>query len=291
MMFSASLSFSQDYSEDWSQKLQPEAYFQEKDIRIGEIVHYSISLKYPRELSVLFPDSTYNYEPFEYVGKEYFNTETVAGFSRDSVVYKLRTFEILDSLSLTLPVYLLEDQDSVALYPQTSTIWFKTSVDEKSESKISAEIPLMEVPTRFNSPFFFKVIGVCVVLLLVILVVFGKRMFARIRIYRLEKKHKKFLLAFSLYHAKSELGEKEAEAMIILWKSYLEKLTKLPLQKYTTKEVKSIFKDEALVKSLQNIDQVVYAGALVESLITDIETLEAFAQKIFEEKQNEIKNK
>ena len=283
------LCVAQQVEEDWDQKLKPEAYFQEDSIRIGAIVKYSLSLNYPRQLSILFPDSTYNFEPFEYVGKKYFNTTTSAGFSMDSVVYELRTFELLDSLKLTLPVYLLEEKDSVAIYPDSSTIFFQTSLTNKAPQQPKLEV--IEVPTKFNYPYFFIGLGILAVIAVLVLVFFGKRIWAQVRIYFITKKHNKFLLAFEVYHNKSELSEPEAEKMMILWKGYLENLSNFPIKKYTTKEIYAVFQDEKLMHSLQTIDSIVYAGASVENLSEDIKHLESFSDKLFEEKKNEIKNK
>ena len=60
--------------------------FRSDSIMIGKPVAYSLTASYPRDLQILFPDSTYDFTPYELDSKEYFTTRTPEMFSSTSAV-------------------------------------------------------------------------------------------------------------------------------------------------------------------------------------------------------------
>ena len=68
--------------------------FFKDSLRVGDVTGYYLTARYLSKLNILFPDSAFNFAPFEYDHKKYFPTETEGGKSYDSVVYYLSTFEI-----------------------------------------------------------------------------------------------------------------------------------------------------------------------------------------------------
>src|SRR5688500_9661894 len=80
-------------------------------LKIGDQTGFYLTAKYPSNLNIIFPDSTYNFSPFEYERKRYFPTQTTKGESYDSVVYFLSTFEVDSVQTLSLPVFQLNPQD------------------------------------------------------------------------------------------------------------------------------------------------------------------------------------
>src|SRR5690606_34744839 len=98
---------------------------------------YTLYLKYPVDQTVVFPDSNYNFSPFELVSKSLTNTVSKDGFSFDSVTYYLRSFELLPLQTLRLPVYLIENGDSVHLFAPSDTIYL-------SDVEVAPEDPLKE---------------------------------------------------------------------------------------------------------------------------------------------------
>lgn len=75
-------------------ELQPKAGFVEEEIRIAENVHFWMSIKHPKNIQLVFPDSTHSFTPFEYVNKQYFTTKTTDSISIDSAVYTLSLIHI-----------------------------------------------------------------------------------------------------------------------------------------------------------------------------------------------------
>lgn len=87
-----------------SQTLLPKGFFQQDSVQIAPF-NFSLSLSYNADEQVLFPDSNYNYKPFELIGKNYFPTKTVNGISKDCVVYIFDTFKTDSIQKLSLPVF------------------------------------------------------------------------------------------------------------------------------------------------------------------------------------------
>jgi len=115
-----------------AQNIEPDGYFLEKEIKIGEEVSYSLSVRYVKNLNILFPDSTYDFGTFEYNSRTYFTTKTDSTSSFDSVVYELSTFEIDSIQYLQLPIFVLNDEDSLI---------YLSSIDSIQLVHIVTEIP------------------------------------------------------------------------------------------------------------------------------------------------------
>ena len=81
------------------QVLMPEGSFNKDSLKIGENLEYTLSIKYPKNSDVVFPDSLFDFAPFEFTSKVSFPTRSDSIFSFDSAIYSLTTFEI-DSLQI-----------------------------------------------------------------------------------------------------------------------------------------------------------------------------------------------
>ena len=101
-----------------AQQLVPKGLFLSDSIKIGEEVIYSLSIEYPRGSNLIFPDSLYDFSPFEYIKKTEFFTKSDSVKSFDSVIYYLSTFEIDPVQKLTLPVFLISAGDSIGNHGQ-----------------------------------------------------------------------------------------------------------------------------------------------------------------------------
>src|SRR6187549_3906460 len=105
-----------------AQEVKVRAGFFADSLEVGEETKFYLSATYPSKLTVLFPDSTFNFAPFEYEDKKYFATQTTDSISYDSVIYVLSTFEIEKVQTLSLPVYAITNSDSVEFNSNRDTI-------------------------------------------------------------------------------------------------------------------------------------------------------------------------
>ncbi|NJM93316.1 MAG: hypothetical protein HC842_00455 [Cytophagales bacterium] len=60
------------------QRIKPQGLFLQDSVMIGQEVAYSLSVRYPSDFVVLFPDSTHTFGAFEWVRKDFFLRAAIA---------------------------------------------------------------------------------------------------------------------------------------------------------------------------------------------------------------------
>jgi hypothetical protein len=142
-----------------------------------------------------------------------------------------------------------------------------------------------------NYPLLLIIGGVLIVLLFVSWIVFGKKIRHYLLLRRLNKNHLAFLQRFGVHVEKlrNEKEYTEAEAALVVWKNYMEKLVAKPYTKLTTREILQQATDETLGQALHEIDRMVYArdGGLSPEAF---ERLQSFSQGEFTKKAEALKH-
>jgi hypothetical protein len=275
-------------------EVEVRGHFTIDSVELGKPITYSLTARYPEKLMVLFPDTSYTFSPFEFQKKSISPTQTRNGISYDSVVYTFATFEVDSVQSLQLPVFVVHEKDCTELLAEKSSVFFKTAIllpDSVQLEKLPLKINTNYNPVAwlFNYPLASVVISVLLVLLIVLWMLFGKRIRKHFQIKRLNKAHKSFLEEFNSQLEKTVLGSKTAAEMaLITWKKYLENLSTKPFTKLTTKEIHEAVGNDNLVLALKDVDRVIYAG--INSEREPFEQLRKFSEDKYREKLEEIKN-
>lgn len=275
----------------WAQLISPNGFFFQDSMKVGEEIPYVLTIKYPDDQNIIFPDTSYNYSPFELVGKDYSNTVSANGFSTDSVVYILRTFDLSPLQAFQLPVYIINESDSVEVMAQQDTIYLN-EIEIAPQDPLKETTAYREVALQFNTTYLMIGIIIFVVILGVVLVIYGDQIKRKIKLYRLRKQHEKFLSTYGSFINQSngtDPGSK-AEKTLNYWKSYMEKLEKIPFSKLTTKEVSRLIEDKNLVSTLKIMDRNIYGRHNSEEIQENLRSLEDIANKRYEEKVEEVKN-
>jgi hypothetical protein len=280
----------------FGQEVKIRGHFSTDSIRLGKPVSYYLSAYYPQKNTVLFPDSSYSFSPFEFQNKKFVSTVTKEGVSYDSVIYSLTTFEI-DSLQiLTLPVFVVQEQDCTRIYAQPDTLIFSKMVSSLPDSTQLEKIPLktntnyFSVSWLFNYPILAIVLAIIIVTLIIVWLVFGKRIKKYFKIKSISKKHHEFTIQFdaSVDRVAATFSSQTTEATLLIWKKYIENLISKPYTKYTTKEISERETDKVLIQSLTAIDRMIYAG--IPDLKEHFVKLKKFSEDQFRIKLEEIKN-
>lgn len=262
--------------------------FQKDTILIGETVPYAVWLSYPKQMDVVFPDSLFDFSPFELEKKEYFLTKSDSLNSFDSLVYYLSTFEIDTIQYLQLPVYLVNEFDSTLLFTSRDSIVLHHVVTEIPDSVVlKVNTSYLKVPLRFNYPYLIIGVSAGIILILIIALVFGKTLKKQLFLYRLKRRHKKFLVQFEKLLTKDR---PDPEPALYFWKAYMEKLLRQPYTKLTTKEIDKQVNDEQLIYSLTEIDKIIYGHIDHNQLHQALEFLKSYAEQSFVTKTEEIKH-
>lgn len=271
--------------------------FLKDSIQIGESVAYYLTATYPKARTVLFPDSTFSFIPFEFNSKKYYPTHTDANYSYDSVLYYFSTFEVDKIQYLSLPVYVVNARDCTAYAPNRDSISLIELVTTPPPDSVSAQNLDLRTNTlyervfsRFNYIILLIVLGILLVAAIVTWTVFGKKIRTHFKLKRLQKNYQVFVEAFSehVQHLTSNFSREKTEVAVSLWKKYLQQLEQKPYTTLTSRETMRLEADEHLGTALQRIDRAIYGNetAVLESL----QKLEKIAEERFYKKMEAIKH-
>lgn len=273
------------------QEIKPRAYFSKDTIQIGEHVDFTMVLDYPRGMEVLFPDSSYNFQPFEFLEKSYSSTVSSQSVSNDSVVYTLTSFELDSVQQLSLPVFLITEGDSTLIESNTDQLILKQVITENIDSlEVQETIDYQKVSKAFNYPYLLIALAILVTLGILVAVFFGKEIKRKYQLYRLRKAHLKFLENFRIMQDQGLESSTKAEHLLAFWKSYLERLEGMPYTKLTTKEIVTLGQNQEFNETLRSIDSNIY-GDFQKSDINDLAArLKEFGIDRFAKKIEELKH-
>lgn len=247
-------------------KTLPKGLFSTDTLKIGEHIRYSLSFSHPKQMELVFPDKNFNYFPFELVRKEYYPTRTKSDTSVDSVVYVLRTFEINDAVNYRLPVFVLDAQgDSTLLWPDTESLTILQLTRNWNETtRLKESVKFIPVAKKVNYLYYTFISGIIIIVTLLVFLFFRKNIVKRYKLYTIRKGHSTFTKNFEkLQQDFSRTRELSMmENTLSLWKVYLTRLENLPINTYTTTEIITLFRNEALADGLRVMDRSIYGGLI-----------------------------
>lgn len=270
--------------------------FQTRQTAIGEVTPYTLTARYPRNLQVLFPDSTFNFAPFEIRKKVFFPTQTTGDTSYDSAVYFLTTFEIDSIQRLGMPVFVVQPTDCVAVVSPRDSIRLQYRVSSVPDSVSTEKLPLktntayQKVQWILNYPVIAIILLILVIAAVAVWIIFGKRIRKYFALKKLKRNYEAFIASFtkSTDRLSSEFTTRTAEETLILWKGYMEDLEKYPYTKFTSKEIIRLASDQQLHQALKAIDGSIYGGR--GSSVEAFQALQHFSAQRFQIKEDEVKN-
>jgi len=275
------------------QDTKPYGYFLKDSVKIGELVPYSLSFKDKRNRKVIFPDSTFDYSPFELFDKAYFDTSSDTINSIDSAVYYLATFEIDTVQKLALPVFIYVGADSIEVLADFDSIILDQVVRQMPDSVALEETANYQpVSTQFNYPYWIIGLIVLGIISLVVMLIWGKTIYRQIKLYRLKKALEKFYVRFDeeLGKINPQSTKQDIEQVLKYWKVYMEDLEKVPYTKLTTKELVNLQGNQSLEETLKSIDKNIYSRLQVNDLQNDFDFLRDYSTDRYHHVIEEIKN-
>jgi hypothetical protein len=265
-------------------------------LKIGEQTAYYLSARYPSDLNVLFPDSTFAFTTFEFERRNYFPTRTENGISVDSAVYYLTTFEVDRVQYLELPVFVVQPQDCTAVRSARDSVLITQLVAVVPDSLTADKLPL-KMNTAYQRVFFqfnFWVVlislGVLLVVALFVWIFFERQIRAYLKARRLTRNHSQFVRTYEsmLSQLHATFSTIKAETALVTWKKYMEQLESLPYTKLTTKETMKLIPDPTLIGNLRAVDKAIYGHST--TVVDSLENLKNFADERFSKKLEEVKH-
>lgn len=242
--------------------------FRSDSLLIGNPVAFSLTASYPRDLQLLFPDSTYDFAPYELESKQYFTTRTADSLSYDSVVYNLTSYEVDSVQTFRLPVFVVHPGDCTEVWSRTDTIFLTHLVAAVPDSVSAQQLPLktnteyLPVNWMLNYPVLMIIAGILLAAGILGWIIFGKRIRRYYKVKRLQKNHYTFLekYEYAVQQVHAGFSSLRAETALVIWKKYMEALEGKPYTKFTSREIASLEADDRLAAALRGIDRMVYGG-------------------------------
>ncbi len=277
-----------------AQEISIRGGFFEDSILIGKDMNYWIATTYPLHLEMVFPDSLFDFSPFEYSSKTYFPSRLVEGnLVYDSTIYSIQSFEIDQVQYLQLPVIILNGRDSTIIDSPLDSVYLMELAPIVTDStELKTNLKYQAVDTQFNYPLLYYILGGVCLLIIVLGIVFGKRTIKWFKLLKLRKRYEKFNELFTehIQKLKVDPDPKLAEKTLILWKKYQERLDSLPFPILTTWEILKEDFTQELEKPLTSIDRMVYGNRIQEDVYQEFHQIEDFIQHRYAKKVEEIKN-
>lgn len=280
----------------FSQNVTVRSRFLADSLKIGEKVPFAVTATYPRKTNILYPDSTYSFNPFEFESKEFFATKTKDSLSYDSVVYYISSYEIDSIQTFRMPVYVLQGRDCTLVFGAIDSIFLKQMVDHVPDSVQAQQLPLkintkyLNVSWLFNYPIAIYVGVALLVVAIVVWFTFGKRIRRYFILKRLNKDHSEFLVRYAeaMNEMESNYSSNKAETALVIWKKYMESLEQKPYTKYSSKEILRLINDGNLSAALRAIDKMVYGGVTSDTNV--FAELREVSRSHYNEKLRQLNN-
>jgi hypothetical protein len=246
-----------------AQELKVEGYFLQDSAKLGERVSYVLKAQYGPGYNIVFPDSTYDYTPFVYLGKKSYLSSTSEGVTIDSAVYFLSQFSLNPILNLALPVYEVFQYDSVEYKPQEAGLALKLMIDPLPEELSFQDNNVYQpIDTEFNYPLMLAILVVVLIISIVLAYIFGNKLKKAWQIIVEKQRYKRFARRWE----KAELAfarqpdMDHADELLGLWKTYMERLNNRPFREWTTSEIAVFLQNKDIIRDFREIELIIYAG-------------------------------
>jgi len=244
----------------FSQEIDYNIFFKEESVKIGDSITLISTLKYPKNIEIIQPDSSYKFIPFEFLDKIVFESSSSNNIIFDSTIYILQTFELDSIQSIYLKSYIINTSDSLEILSNNDKIRTISLVNEKN-SKTKTNTLLEKINSIFNSKKFSIITGVIFSVLVLIYLLFRKKINKYFKIKRIKSETDFFKNEFdtilSSYLNTNDI--KFLENLLLKWKRFMEKLSKKPYSSSTSSEISLFNKNIKSIKTLKDIDKCIYS--------------------------------
>ena len=244
----------------FSQEIDYKIFFKEESVKIGDSITLISTLKYPKNIEIIQPDSSYKFIPFEFLDKIVFESSSSNNIIFDSTIYILQTFELDSIQSIYLKSYIINTSDSLEILSNNDKIRTISLVNEKN-SKTKTNTLLEKINSIFNSKKFSIITGVIFSVLVLIYLLFRKKINKYFKIKRIKSETDFFKNEFdtilSNYLNTNDINF--LENLLLKWKRFMEKLSKKPYSSSTSSEISLFNKNIKSIKTLKDIDKCIYS--------------------------------
>jgi len=275
------------------QEIVVKGAFVNDSIRIGEPVRYWLTARYPTSVDLFLPDSTYDFSPFEFFSRTFYETKVADNQAYDSVVYSLQSFEIDPVQYLRLPGVVYNKKDTLRVFASLDSIYFREMVPVATDTTaLKVNTQYQRLARQFNSPLLMILLGSMIVIGLTVLLVFGKKIKRHFQLKRMAKAHWQFTdeIEKSIEKIKHTGDPEDAQHALIIWKKYQERIEKQPFSKLTSKEIVAYDFAAELFEPLRMIDRCVYGKIPSAKVFQDFQHLQGFSDLRYKHMVEKLKH-
>lgn len=275
----------------FAQELKVEGYFLQDSAMLGEKVGYVLKAFYPPGTNVLFPDSTYQFGSMEFLGKETFSTHTVDSTTLDSAIYYLSNFSLDPVKKYQLPVFEVLKYDSISHLPEEASLHLKLTIDTIPQVLTFKETNRYQtIPQDFNYPYLIIGLSLFLLILITMILVFGKKVKRYWLVHKEKRRQKKFLVLWnttkSAFIAQPSL--EAADELLGLWKDRMENLTGKPFKEWTATEIAAHLEKPTLLQDFRKIELIIYANRPAGDIEESCQNLEEISTSTYHQKIKRI---
>ncbi|MCF0072652.1 hypothetical protein LZD49_19385 [Dyadobacter sp. CY261] len=271
------------------QRIKPNGTFHTDSVEVGKPVYFSLSIRHSPDTEIFFPDSTFDFSPFELVSQRSFVSNTDSRGTLDSAVYHLVSFDVSRVQKLRLPIYIFQKKDCTAVFttPDSVLLIKSNNIDLTKKPVLKEETNLVALSREFNFSMLIGSVALIIGVVGSIYWVFGRDIYRQWQLLKLQRRHLEYVRSFNrlMRSARDKSNIKDAEKAIIIWKNYLERLEKKPFATYTTREIIDNMPDDELAEALKNMDSIVYGQGRSGNMDVYLEVLKTGATRLYRAKR------
>lgn len=265
----------------------PRGKFMSESLKVGLPIKYALSYRHKPTADVFFPDSTFNYAPFELVSREYFPTITDEKGSLDSAIYTLISFEVTPVQELSLPIFVKEQLDCTSVFAPMDYVRLKGTIAESGQMdtlSLKKDTNVILLSQQPNYPLIFLFIIGLSFLGVLTFWFFGTPIKRQIKLFQFKRRYDEYQRSFQRLSRATDdqkKGLENVEKAVILWKKYVERLESKPFTTFTTKEILDNLQDIRLSEALREIDATVYGGIYSKKTASSLDILQELAETLY----------
>jgi len=280
--------------QDTAKYPRPVGKFKPDTANVAAPLSYVLTVRRPLSAQVIYPDSLYDFSPFELRSQRWFPTRTLQdSLVLDSAVFELQVFSSAPALEFALPVfYILPGGDSLPVFASLATLHQRVPKTVVKADSLAASSQTFAVSEQFNYPYWILGITLAVSLLGVANAFLGKPAQRYFKLWIERQRHRAFIRTYDRLVAQVRMrGAKgPLEKALNLWKAYIERVEEIPYTTYTTKDFGESLPDPALTKSLQSLDKYIYGGFEPNEAPAAYAVLRRMAIRIYAQKSQELRH-
>lgn len=268
----------------WTLGQSPKLYVLKDSVKIGETFQVSLSYSHKPQNELFFPDSAYLYSGIEYIEHNAFPTKTDS-ISLDSAVYTFANFSIEDSLEIKLPIFILSRNDSIKIESNSEYIFTKRILEQLPDSlALKTQLAYITIEPPINYNLIITIIAISLLFLIVLLVVFRKKIKNWIINYLLKRKCEKIIKELTEIIARNEFSARSLNRFLGLSKKTLEVIYKIPVTTFTTSQIRSHLKGDFDANLFLELDKHIYSSSQKENTKETLLKMMSNIEKSLEQK-------